>query len=120
MGEVLQLRVPATKLGHDDVLLVPRENNTQTARAVLDRPALHTENVLRAACIWLRDYGDRKDQERARHLLKVLDRQKTEDARWARDKRELRLIVLFVAALIIGIVVFDHAWGQHLAAGLAR
>ncbi|GLS86649.1 hypothetical protein GCM10010873_16230 [Cypionkella aquatica] len=120
MGEVLQLRVPAIKLGHDDVILVPRETNTEAARAVLARPSLHTENMMRAACIWLRDNSDWIDQERARHVLKMLDRQKIEDASWAREKREMYIIGLFAAICLIGIAIFDAAWGAHLAAGVAR
>lgn len=124
MGGVLQLRVPSIKLGHDDVILVPREANTEAARAVLARPDQHTESMVRAACICLRDGGDWMDQKRARHLLKVLDREArlkaVDDAWWLSQRRRLLLIGLFVAVLVIGIVVFDHAWGQHLAAGVAR
>lgn len=124
MGNVLHLRKPSRKLGYDDVILVPRENNTDTARAVLASPADNTESMLRAACIWLRDNGDWVDQERARHLLLQLDREarrKADDAAWsARERRELALAGLFILVCIAAISVFDVAWGQHLAAGVVR
>lgn len=124
MGEVLQLRVPSIKLGHDDVILVPRETNTETARAVLARPAGQTESIMPAACIWLRDNGDWTDQERARHVLKLLDREAhqkaVDDAWWARERRTTLIVALFVAVLLVTVAVFDAAWAQHLAAGVAR
>ena len=116
MGEVLQLRVPSRKLGFDDVILVPRETNTESARAVLAYPQNYSESILRAACLWLRDHGDWMDQERARHLLRVMDREKAEMAEfWVREKRTLRLVALFIVGCSIGIAVFDAAWGQLLA-----
>lgn len=124
MGEVLQLRPVSRMLGYDDLILVPRETNTTAARDVLAYPQNYSESVLRASCLWLRDNGDWMDQERARHLLKALDRQARlradNDAWWAREKRELMLVG---AVILIGVAVislFDAAWGQHLAAGVVR
>lgn len=120
MGKVLQLRKPRQTLGHDDVIFVPRESNSETARAVLARPSDHTKTMLRAACIWLRDNGDWLDQERARHMLRALDLQEADEAWWARERRELMLAGLFAVVLLVAIAVFDAAWGQHLAAGALR
>lgn len=124
MGNVLHLRKPSRKLGYDDVMLVPRGSIADTARAVLASPADNTESMLRAACIWLRDNGDWVDQERARHLLQQLDREarrKADDAAWwARERRELALAGLLILVCVAAISVFDVAWGQHLAVGMAR
>ena len=124
MGEVLQLRPFARRLGNDHVILVPRETNTTAARDVLAYPQNYSDSVLRAACLWLRDNGDWMDQERARHLLKVLDRQAqmkaADDAWWAREKRELMLVGAAILICVAVISLLDAAWGQHLAAGLAR
>ena len=124
MSEVLQLCPVSRMLGYDDVILVPRETNTTAARDVLAYPQNYSDSVLRAARLWLRDNGEWMDQERARHLLKALDRQArlraADDAWWAREKRELMLVG---AVILIGIAVislFDAAWGQHLAAGVGR
>lgn len=124
MGEVLQLRVADLTRADDCTKLVPRQSNTETARAIVARPDQHTASVLRAACIWLGHAGDWMDQERARHLLKVLNReqrlQAAADEWWAREKRELCIIGLFAFVCVVGLVIFDAAWGQHLAAGVAR
>lgn len=120
MGEVLLLRMPERKLGPDDVILVPRESNTDTARAVLARPQEYSDSILRAACIWLRDYGDWMDHERASRLLKVLDAQASEEALWLRERIEEVCIVLGIVIAVAVISVFDAAWGQHLAAGVLR
>lgn len=124
MGEVLQLRLPQKKLDRDDVILVPRETNTEASRDVVANPQNFSDSVLRAACIWLRDNGDWMDQERARHLLKTMDRdarlKAADDAWWEAERRFFKLVALFSALLIIGIAIFDHAWGQSLAAGVAQ
>jgi hypothetical protein len=124
MGDVLQLRPVSRRLGYDDVMLVPRETNTTAARDVLAYPQNYSDSVLRDACLWLRDNGDWMDQERARHLLKALYRQArlkaADDAWWAREKRELRIIGLIILAVIVSISLFDAAWGRILAAGIAR
>lgn len=124
MGEVVQLRVADLTSTDDCTKLVHRESNTETARAVVARPDQHTATDLRAACIWLGRAGDWMDQERARHLLKVLDREQRLQAaadEWsAREKRELCIVGLFVFVCVVGIAMFDSAWGQHLAAGVAR
>lgn len=124
MGNVLHLRKPSRKLGYDDVMLVPRESIADTARAVLASPDDNTESMLRAACIWLRDNGDWLDQERARHMLKVLEQQQR--LTFAQNKHSdlsghkfgLACFVLFL--IVVGISLLDNAWGAQLAAGLAR
>lgn len=124
MGKVLQLRQPRQKLGHDDVIFVPRESNTETARAVLVRPEDHTETMLRAACIWLRDHGDWIDHGRATHLLRVLDaeaRMVSRQDHWLPGNwREVCRMGLIIVVVVIALTAFDAAWGQHLAAGALR
>lgn len=120
MGEVLQLRQPSRKLGHDDVILVPRESNADVARDVLARPSAHTESMLRAACIWLRDNGDWVDRERARHLLARLDHEAAIEAQWVANARQRAVIGLIFVVCVVAISLFDLAWGQSLAAGVVR
>ena len=124
MGNVLHLRKPRQKLGYDDVIFVPRESNTEAARAILARPDENTETMLRAACIWLRDNGDWLDQERARHLLRVLDaeaRVASRQEHWLPgDWHELLQMGLIIVVVVIALTAFDAAWGQHLAAGVVK
>lgn len=124
MGNMLQLHQPRQKLGHDDVIFVPRESNTETARAVLARPEDHTETMLRAACLWLRDNGDWIDRGRAENLLRVLDaeaRMASRQDHWLPGNwHEVQKMGVIILVVVIALTAFDAAWGQHLAAGALR
>jgi hypothetical protein len=60
------------------------------------------------------------DQERARHLLARLDHEAAIEAQWVANARQRAIIGLAVVVCVVAIGLFDLAWGQSLAAGVAR